>query len=168
MITKKKKKSPRDGVVMVGRSASEPFLFDKQQKVYETPKNFRWVDELWRRMTLEERIETVVAFRDERGRGVLTWAVRNREYGLVEMLLENEKVEVNEQDEYGNTPLHHAVLVKDGEMLRILLKSKRVVPNVVNKAGYVVETMLREFEKSAVFDSSTLHYCYMRIAQLAY
>jgi len=167
-----KKKAKKRDSDRVKRSSSEFSFFSKKReneeedRLYVTPRDYRWIDDIWHRMTLDQRIEAVVPFRDARGRGVLTRAVRNKEYGLVELLLGNERVNVNEQDMYGNTPLHHAVLVQDGEMLKILLDSNRIMPAIGNKDGVRVIQMLKELEDSDMFTSSILHYSFWRISQL--
>lgn len=151
----------------VKRATSDISFFNKE-RIYTTPKEHKWVDETWQRMDVDQRIDAVLAFRDDRGRGVLTRAVRKGDYALVDLLLDNDKVNVNEQDMYGNTPLHHAVLVPDCEMLRLLLDCYRINTGIVNKNKHSVLQMLKALDEpgGTVFPSTVYDYCYSRILQL--
>lgn len=155
MLNTSKKKKKKKATYC--HRAKEPVLDDHMM-----------IEDTWRSLTVIQRATAIAPFRDETGRGLFTRAIRNREYELVENLLEVTSVEVNEQDIYGNTALHHAVLIKDMRMIRSLLESNRILTNLVNHDGLAVFEMLYDLEETGVFPKSFHHYCYSRLHYTKY
>lgn len=163
MLSKKKHKKLAPDKVK--RASSEISYFDRHKEV----SNSRTVlDEIWESMTLAQRVNLLGCDKDEKGRGIFTRAVRHLDYTLVELLLKNEAIDVNERDMYGNTALHHAVLVKAPIMIRLLLESKRILVSCANDANLSVVEMLKELEETGVFIESFHTYCYSLLPDTSY
>lgn len=154
----KKKEKDRD---KLKRSSSEFSFFDRN-KVKDDGDDL-WVEDIWQNMTVNERINAVIPYYDSRGRGALTRAVRRRDHLLVEQLLLDPRVDVNQRDIYGNTPLHHSVLMIDSEMIILLLNSPRLITNLCNNAHHTVADMLHDLKSTNAFPQSLHDYCHTRI-----
>ncbi len=120
------------------RSSSELSFF--------TPRKLKKKDDhtrtIWKNMNQNERIEAVLPYVDEKGRGILSIMVRKKCYDIVSQLLLTPECNVNQQDRYANTPLHHAVLVGDMRMVSLLVESIRVKCNIHNVYKHSFITIL--------------------------
>ena len=65
-------------------------------------------------------------------------------------MLSSEKIEVNKQDDRGNTPLHLAAARGNIEKVTLLLKSKKVDINVKNNGGMTALQMAENYNEHAV------------------
>lgn len=154
----KKKQQKKLDYDNIKRASSELSYFNAGK---EEPSSV--LDKVWRTLSFKEQIDTLLHYHDDKGRGIFILAVRDRDYETIEELLNNKHVDVNEQDIYGNTALHHAILVKDGQTLQRLLNSERIDPNRVNKDRRSVRAMLEALEDTDTFDESIYTYCYARL-----
>ena len=139
-----------DSIVSSGKT-SEPLLH------FRTAHDHVWLDEIWHNMRPAQRIEAVIPYTDEKGRGVLIKAVREHDIALIYTLLKNPKVKVNQADLYGNTALHYAALMKDKEALDILLNSPLVICCLINRDERTAYDLLCK-----EFDDRIRERCYAR------
>lgn len=106
---------------------------DNQLLSFRSATDYPWLEEIWAEMTPIERINALLHQRDAKGRGLLIKAVRHLDYSLMYTLLENREMDVNQQDIYGNSALHHAAMLRDSTSLSILLASPRITACLVNR-----------------------------------
>jgi hypothetical protein len=139
--------------------SNESLLAFHQAEVGE----YAWLDGLWHTLTIKQRMDALLPYKDDKGRGLLSMTVRHGEIPSLGTLLLNPSVCVNEKDIYGNTALHHAVLVKDSGALSVLLNSPRVNTAVENQDKHNVGDLLAAYEKSNVFPDSVVMHSFVRL-----
>ena len=108
-------------------------------------------------------MDAMLPYRDDKGRGILSVAVRNGDMSSIQRMLLNPSICVNEKDMYGNTALHHALLVKDSSALSVLLNSPRVNTTVENRDKHNVGDLISAYEKSNIFTDSVVMHCFLRL-----
>lgn len=163
MIQKKQKQRRK-----IHRSSSEFSFFthDKENSPllsFHVAQDYSWLSEIWDNLGPIQRIEAMLPYSDDKGRNLLTRAVRSGDHPLMHTLLLNPSLNVNQQDIYGNTALHHAVLAKDGGALRILLDSPRVIANIPNRDLHTVCDLIKGYSDSDVFKDILEEYCLARL-----
>lgn len=137
---------------------------------FRDEQDCKWLDEVWLNMSFVQRVEALLTHDDDKGRSLLAKAVRRGDHELMCSLLHNPAMQVNRPDIYGNTPLHHAVLVKDNEALSLLLDSPRVVTSLANKDNHKAYNILEAHDKPIIelvehcfvrdlIDSTIINYC---------
>lgn len=127
---------------------------------FRTAQDQVWLDEIWRNMKPAERIDAVIPYTDDKGRGILIKAVRHHDLPLIHTLLNNPRTDLNQPDVYGNTPLHHAVLMKDSDALLILLNSPLVICSLTNRDERTAYELLPSDFTS--FSDKEREWCYAR------
>lgn len=125
--------------------------------------DYPWLDGLWHSLTIKQRMDAMLPYKDEKGRGLLSIVVRNGDLPSIAPMLLNPSVCVNEKDIYGNTALHHAVLVKDSGALSLLLNSPRVNTAAENRDKHTVGDLLSAYERSNVFPDSVVMHSFVRL-----
>ena len=152
----------------VQRASSEFSYFGVSLQQIEQPllsfrgsQDYEWLDELWRDLKPMKRVEVLLHEYDAKGRGLLIKAVRHKEHHLIHSLLLNARLAVNKQDVYGNTALHHAVLVKDETALSALLLCPRIRCDTVNRDEHTAFDLIDTSDLSLSVAVRVL--CYARL-----
>jgi serine/threonine-protein phosphatase 6 regulatory ankyrin repeat subunit B len=73
-----------------------------------------------------------IGLKDREGNEALHIAVKNGHIDIVEIMLDDQRAEVNSKGKQGHTPLHYAVKRNDTELVKLLLKHK-ANPDIRNK-----------------------------------
>jgi len=144
------------------RSASDFSYFATTPRpllAFHDEQDCNWLDEVWLNMSFVQRVEALIPHNDDKGRSLLAKAVRRGDHELVCSLLHNPAMQVNRPDMYGNTPLHHAVLVKDNEALSRLLDSPRIIANLTNRDNHTACDLLEGHDKQ-IFE--LVEHCFVR------
>lgn len=147
----------------ISHSSSDFSYFTPTQRpllAFHDEQDHKWLDEVWLNVSFTQRVEALLPHGDDKGRSLLAKAVRRRDHELVCTLLHNPAMEVNRTDIYGNTPLHHAVLVKDNSVvLSLLLGSPRVITNLANRDNHTACDILDGYDKP-IFE--LVEHCFVR------
>ena len=151
-MQKKSKKSDK-----VKRASSEFSFLDKPNS-----KNNEWLDKMWQGLSPLQRIEAMLPYRDDHGRTVLINAVRTRDDILVNTLLARPTLDPNQQDNYGNTALHHCLMTKNVKALELLLACPHVITPIVNHSAVDVNDMI-EASTGIVFSDTLRLQCFARV-----
>ena len=157
MMTKDREKDWKK--VCRSSSSGESLLAFHQPDSHE----HTWLDNMWHTLTIPQRMDAMLPYKDDKGRGLLSVAVRNGDMPSIHKMLLNPSVCVNEKDMYGNTALHHALLVKDSSALSVLLNSPRVNTAVENRDKHNVGDLISAYEKSNIFTDSVVMHCFVRL-----
>jgi hypothetical protein len=167
-VTKEKMKMSTSEKKIPRASSEFSFFAVKSPRAQSQPLlSFRskddqvWLDDIWYNMTQAQRIDAVLPYTDDKGRGVMINAVRNHDRSLIYTLLNNSKMNVNQSDVYGNTALHHAALHKDTEILSILLNSPLIISCSTNRDDRTPWDILSENYLS--FENDVREHCFARL-----
>lgn len=121
-----------------------------------------WMDEIWTTMSPCEKLSVLLPYRDDAGRGVLSCASRTGDTVLIKKLLLTPGINFNMRDVYGNTALHHAVLCKHEEALRLLLSTKEIDTTIANHSGATAFEILTAFTPQS-FSHDSRMLCFARM-----
>jgi len=74
---------------------------------------------------------------DQKGNTALHWACNNNKLKLLEVLLKKEKINVNQQNQFGHTPLMVAIMnyKKNRDMVHMLIQNTKIDVNIKDKRG---------------------------------
>ena len=122
----------------------------------------KWLDEVWLSISYAQRIDAMLPYSDEKGRSLLSMAVRRGDHELMHMLLFNPAMQVNQVDIYGNSPVHHAILVKDDEALAILLGAPHIITSLANKDNRTPYNLLAGGSEVTAAPHHLAEYCFVR------
>jgi hypothetical protein len=160
---KKKKKTPDQ----YDKRASSDFSFFNSNKAanYKEEHSYQWLSDIWRHMSIPQRIQALAPYNDEQGRNALILMVRENNQPLLVNLLSPETVmrdlSLNHQDMYGNTALHHAAILKHEQTLSTLLQCERISTSVKNHASLSVYDIVEKSGGDA-FSLQLQQFCYLR------
>lgn len=120
------------------------------------------MEEIWQKLSQEQKILALTPHSDEKGRTPLILAVRSGQTDLVTILLTKSDIDPNHRDSYGNTALHYTVLSQQNTLLELLLANTRVNTALLNHSKYTVYDLLKEYCYE-VFPFYVREFCFARL-----